>query len=282
MTAREATDEVVTPWRRFVGANIKGTPAMSADKVGDDVEVLRRTASIIVTQETRWTWYWRTIGKLLAIVLQGRPRRRRAAAAPARWKTAPTIPRAIARPVRAGSAVMWKGRHWRRARTVVRKLHRGFAKISEARWLRAVLLVDWDTGLAVWAGTCHFVVRGDAADDPDLRQDILAGNLDKLDKLLDDLVATGHPVLFQLDANIGPSSSRATLTRLRRIIHEHGGQIIGRQGVEWLFVIDGRDTDVEVRGRGFEIRPKARGGRLNTDHEARGITFRLRRRPGIM
>jgi hypothetical protein len=285
MTVREASEEAVTPWRRFVGANIKGTPAMSADKVGADVEVLRRTASIVVTQETRWSWYWRRIGRVLAIVLQGRPpRRRRRAALSDRWKTAPGIAKAIARPGRAASAVMWKGRHWGRARTMVRLLHRGARKITEARWLRAVLLVDWDTQLGVWAGTCHFVVGADGRDDRRRRdfakrRRILLRDLDRFDAFLGDLVATGHPVLFQLDANIGPTSEDEIRAQLIAIIRRRGGRVIGFRGVEWLIVIDGADVEVEVRDPGgWIIRAKARGGRLNTDHEARGVTFRLVRK----
>jgi hypothetical protein len=177
----------------------------------------------------------------------------------------------------AASSIMWKGRHWRRAKTWTRPLHGGAKRISEPRWLRAGLLVDWDTALAVIAGTCHFVVRGDNDGDPEERRDILEHDLDQLDRFLDDLVATGHPVIFQLDANIRPRSG-TSYRRLRRIIHDHGGRIIGPHGVEYLFVIDGADTRVEVRGNGFQIKPKARGGRLNTDHEARGITFRLVRK----
>lgn len=279
MTALEATDQVVTPWRRFVGANIKGTPAMSADKVGADVEILRGTASIIVTQEVRWAWYWKRIGRVLKITSAGGRRRRRTTSTKApRWKTAPSIAAAVVRPARAASAVMWKGRDWRRAKTIVRKLHQGRGGISETRWARAVLLVDWGTGLGLWAGTLHNVVGGDMPGDGEIRRGMLDHDLDVLDRLLDDLVATGHAIAFEIDANIRPSSGDS-YRRLRRIIHDHGGQIIGDHGVEFLFVIPGRDTDLEVRNpRGFTIPPKAHGGALNTDHEARGMTFRLVRR----
>lgn len=271
MTAIEAMDVVMTPWRRFVGANIKGTPAMPADKVAEDVEVLKGIASIVVTQEVRWVWYWRQIRRVLDIL----PRAKRRD--PAKWRSIPGIATAIARPVKAASGVLFKGRHWRKLDVKARRLHDGEAGISENREIRAGLLGDWETGLAVWGGTCHFVVGGDMPTDSPRRRRILDHDLDVLDRFLDDLVATGHPILFQLDANIRPASG-AAYRRLRRIIHDHGGRIIGDHGVEFLFVIDGRDTDVEVRDirrGGFTIKPKHRGGRLNTDHEARGITFRL-------
>lgn len=281
MTTTEALDQTATPWRRFVGSNIKGTPAMPAAKVAEDLETLRDAASIAVTQEFRWPWYWRAARRVLRLVRRvtktGDPKLRRISAA--KWKTAPPVARAIVAPVFSAQAVMWRGRDWRRARTMHRRLHDGAAKISETREIRAALLVDWITGLAVWAGTTHFVVGGDKPSDRRRhdfgeRRRMLLADLDVLDAFLGRLVATGHAVILELDANIGLRSEQGMRDQLIEVIHRHGGRIYGDRGVEWLIVIDGREVAVEVRNP-RTIQPKTHGGPLNTDHEARVIAFRL-------
>src|SRR5688500_8426808 len=49
----------------FVGANIKGWPAMSGAKVHEDLRTLQARADLIVLQEFRWPRYWQVLSKAL-------------------------------------------------------------------------------------------------------------------------------------------------------------------------------------------------------------------------
>lgn len=245
-----------TPWRRFLGMNIKGTPSMPAVAVAHDLAVGRSRSSVLVLQEFRWPWYWRTLGRVVP------------ALSTQKWRSSPGAAVGFSRPVLGAQAVTWRGQDWRRRRTRRRLLHRGVANVSEDRHLRAVLLEDRNTELRAWFGTTHFVVRGDQDSDPIRRRDLMARDLAALDQLLTELVASGEPVLFQLDANLRPRS--AVYQKFRRILRNHGATIHGTHGVEFLFTIDGSRTKVEVKDDW--IIPVHE---LRTDHEGRGITFRL-------
>lgn len=250
-----------TGWTRFAGANIKGTPSMSAAKVAQDLEVLRANASVLVLQEFRWRWYWSTL---------------RATLVRDRWGTAPGVAMGLARSTFSAQAVAWRRKDWRRKATRQRKLHDGMARVSEARQLRAALLENRGTSLAAWFGTTHFVVGGDRDDDGRqvsgyrTRRMILAHDMQLLGAFLRELKATGYPVVFQADLNIKPNTW--AYKELRFLLKSVGARIIGDHGVEYLILIDGTTVAVEVEND-WTIGPR----RLNTDHEVRGITFRLAR-----
>lgn len=246
----------------FIGANIKGTPAMRAAAVEHDLAVLRWLADLLVLQEFRWPWYWRAARRVMR-----RLRRRRR-----RWSSTPGFKNGLARPVFGAQACMWRSELWRRKDVRARLLHDGEPKVSEDRFIRAALLEDRRVPeLDVWIGSTHFVVRGDMAADPKVRRDIMARDLEVLDDFLGELVKTGKAVIFELDANLRPGS--AVYPEFRRILKKHGARIVGHHGVEFLFVIDGDDVGVMVL-KHFEVGV----GRLKTDHEARGMHFRLYRK----
>lgn len=245
-----------TTWRRFAGFNIKGTPAMPAASVAHDLDVAQSVASVLVFQEFRWPWYWRTLQRVMGDV------------ADSVWRSAPGMLMGARKPVWGAQAVLWKRKVWRRIDTRVALLHDGEAGISESRYLRAVLLEDRATGLRCWFGTTHFVVKGDATSDTVRRRLIMTRDLNALDNFLHALTRTGHPVVFQMDANI--HTGTPAYTRLRATLSSYRGVIHGRHGVEYLFTLPGARAGIEVKGD-FEV-PTTR---LKTDHEARGITFRL-------
>lgn len=253
------TELLQTDLRRFVGMNIKGTPAMSADAVEHDIEVAKDRASIVVTQETRWRWYWRRFRKILS------PRVPRDGD---RWRATPGFATAIARPVFAAQAVLHKGRLWRRVDHRWKLLHDGAAKISEDRYIRGVTLADRETDLEVEAITTHNVVNGDRAGDPARRQAMLAEDLAVLDAFLRVGRRAGRAMILQLDANVAKGS--AAYDDLLEVLERHGGKIHGAHGVEYLVTFDGDDVAIEVTDDW--VIPTTQ---LRTDHEGRGITFRL-------
>lgn len=249
-----------TGWLRIGGANIKGTPAMRGAAVEHDLEVLVDAhLSAFVVQEFRWRWYWI---KALLVLVKRAPRGRR-------WASSPGMARGALRPVAGAQAVFWRRDVWRRRATRVRRLHDGAAKISEARWIRAVLLEHKATGLLVWLWTTHNVVGGDNAGDSARRQGILANDLAVIDSFLRMLKATGHPVIGEFDANIRRTS--AAYPRLMAIVRRHGLEVVGDHGVEYLLVGDGEDGS-EVQVKADSIIPTSR---LETDHEVRVATVRI-------
>lgn len=246
-------------WHRFAGLNIKGTPAMSGRKVRHDLRVAKNHASVVVLQEFRWPWYWRSANRVLNRAKKWRNR----------WASSPSYADGLARPVFGAQAVLWKRKPWKRRDTKQRVLHDGEAGISETRRLRACLLEDRESGLAAWFGTTHFVVGGDNDGDGPVRRRMLQENMDRLDEFLADLVATGHPVVFQLDANIRASSD--TYRQFRAMLAKHRAVLHGNKaGVEYLFTINAKKARVQV-DKAWQIPTSA----LHTDHEGRGITFRL-------
>lgn len=250
---------IETRWARFAGANIKGTPSMSAAKVAADIELLRRNCSVMVLQEFRWPWYWRTIAKSLGSdLLPGLG-----------WRTAPGMAAGLRSPVFSAQAVAWRDSRWRRKEVRRRKLHDGMAKISETRWIRSALLEDRATQLECWFGTTHAVVKGDEPSDSPMRKAILDHDLMVMHSFLRQLKATGHPVIFQADLNVHPGTW--AYRDLLSICKAVGARIVGEHGVEYLFIMD-QHSDVKVQvAKDWVIRPN----RLNTDHEVRGMTFRL-------
>jgi hypothetical protein len=254
--------------RRFVGMNVRGTPAMNGDQVEHDLETAAKECGVLALQEFKWRWYWLRLRKALKRGSSGS------------WATYPAVSVGLARPVFAAQAIAWRKGQWRRRGARRLELHRGAAGISETRQLRAVLLEDRTSGLASWFGTTHFVVGGDNATDGRIRKAIMLQDLVQLEKFLAGLVATGFPGVFQLDANLTPSSH--VWPAFQRLLRRQGCTIHGVRGVEYLITWQGRWTPgPDQRGR------QSRGGikaetdfviptkRLKTDHEARGLVFRL-------
>ena len=244
-----------TRWFRFLGMNIKGTPSMRQSKVEHDLDIAKAKADVLVVQEFRWPWYFSAAKKVMS-------------SAEIAWGTSPGVNHGYVRPVAGAQGVMWLRERFKRLRTRHALAHAGVAGVSESRFLRACLLRDRETGIKGWFGTTHFVVGGDEFTDSNRRKAIMAGDLIALDKFLTGLKRGGHPILFQLDANIHKGSW--AYAEFMRILRKHGATVHGEHGVEYLFTINGRKAQVEVRNDW--IIPTSR---LETDHEGRGITARF-------
>jgi len=242
------------------GANIRGTPRMSAPKVYEDLTTLRSIGDVGVVQEFKMDYYWRQAYRVLIKRTKGG------------WNTSPHYRKSFADPVLGAQAVFWNRRVWKKITTRKMLLHGETPGISNDRYLRATLLEDRETGLRCWFGTTHFVVGGDRANDEPKRRKMLKDNISRLDMFLKRLERTGDPIWFNLDANIAQNSE--AFNRFDKMLRCHGARYVGEKGIEYTFVIDSYDTAIEVTGAS-RIRPKAKGGRLNTDHEARITRFRL-------
>lgn len=245
----------MTDWFRFLGMNIKGTPPMGRPAVEHDLNVARERCDVLVTQEFRWPWYFRAAKTVLG-------------AQTPNWGSSPGYGHGYLRPVAGAQSVKYRKDRFKRVRTRRALLHKGVAGVSESRSLRAVLLKDRETGEKFWAGTTHFVVKGDEWHDTPLRKGIMARDLIAFDKFIGGLVKSGHPVFFELDANIHEGAW--AYDEFTRILRKHGATIHGTHGVEYLFTIDGRKTAVEVKKDWI-----VKADDLKTDHEGRGITARL-------
>lgn len=251
MARRRRKAGTATRLFRFIGQNIKGNPEMTGPHVGHDLKADRKRADVLVSQEFEWSLYWRVLAAVLP-----------------KWRTFPAKAQGLRRPVFSGQPVMWRRRLFRRGRTWQRLAHKGKAGLSDTRFLRAVELFDRATKLGFIVGGTHNVVGGDAAHDGALRKAMLAGDLDHLEKLLEELVATGLPIIWEEDGNIHKAT--AAYRRLREIVESHGGTFHGELGVEYLFTIPGKTTVIEVE-KDFTVPVKI----LFTDHEGRGIDFRV-------
>ena len=262
-----ATDKLSRRYR-VVGMNIQGTPPMSARRVAHDLQTaVDHGAHVILAQEMRWAWYFRQAGRIL--------RRRRARTSP-RWGHSPSIPIAVANPVRAAQAVFWRADLLGRKRTCRRRLHGLLRGISNPRQLRGVLLQDRehpkDRRMRFWVGTTHFVPGGDRRGDDPRRRRALDHDLDRFDRWLGKMLASGHPAVVELDANIARRS--AAWARLEQIVRKHDGRFVGALGVEYSTVFPGSNgvtLDVVQVGQ-------IPARRLETDHEARVVDIRLRKK----
>lgn len=248
-----------TTSRRFVGQNIKGTPAMKAQAVQHDLRVVKSRSDVAVLEEFKWPWYWTTARRVLAVAL---PKSKA-------WGAFPGFTKGLARPTDGAQAVTWKRSLYKRVGKRERVLHQGAAGISETRWIRAALLEDRATGLRAWHGVTHFVVGGDRKGSGPKRRQIMAQDLRVLDAFLGDLAKTGYPVIFQMDGNVHKDSER--FDDLLAILKRHGAKTHGERGIEYLWTMDGRHGSIVVEDD-WTIPTKD----LRTDHEGRGITYRIK------
>lgn len=241
---------------RFLGMNIKGTPAMKFRAVRHDMQVFEDECDLGVLQEFKWRWYWRVVNLLL-------PRKGKD-----RWRTFPSRGTAIKDPVYSAQACLWKGELFEFLQGRADVLHFR-SRLSNTRWMRAVKLRDRDTGIAFWMGTTHFTVGGDRGSGSEYARRVgLARDLRKFDLFLGRLVASGLPVLFQLDANIHKGTW--AYTKFLQILRKHGARVHGEHGVEYLITVNGKRARVRVVKDG-----RIPTARLFTDHEGRWIDFYL-------
>lgn len=246
--------------RHFAGLNLKRTLGRPA--IAHDLELVADRTGVLALQECITRGHW--------LALRGLDG----------WRTYPAVLVGLARPVWSGQAIAWKRSQWRKLDKRRRQLHKGAAGISELRQLRAVLLEDKTSGLAMWFGTTHFVVHGDDDQDGRLRRVILLEDLVQLEHFLEDLQQSGHAGAFQLDANLTPSSD--VWPAFQRLLRRRGCTVHGVRGVEYLVTWQGTWTPGD-HGRGELARTGVAvetdftigTGRLETDHELRGIRFRL-------
>lgn len=241
------------PWLRFVGQNIKGTPAMSAAKVVHDLRAVKARADVFTVQEFKWPWYWRSLSRVLL----------------RNWSTFPGKDQGLAHPIRGAQALAWRNHRLALVDAKSAVLHDGEAHWSDDRFLRACLLEPVDhQGYAAWFGGTHYVVNGDKGTDPPTGRRMMATDLRNTADFLDRLIATGYPIAFELDANIRVGT--AAWTTFRRMIEARHGTFHGDLGVEYLFTIPGRESAIQVR-QAWTIPTSA----LFTDHEGRGVTLRV-------
>jgi hypothetical protein len=243
----------VTEQFTFAGANIKGTPSMPRRKVRHDLKKLKRRADVFGVQEFTWTWYWKAATALLAAV----------------WGSVPSFSKGVARPILGAQGIFWKRKLFKRLDSFIQPsfdFRVDTSGIMNDRWLRAVLLKVRSHAFAGWFLSGHFVVGGDEDGDGPVRKELLAQNIAYLDRALTELLATGYPVMAELDCNI----HRGTwaYARLMDVLEKHGATVHGTHGVEFSF------TCPAAKGR--FIRVKASNiptSELETDHEVRVLDW---------
>ena len=244
--------------RTFIGMNIRGFPPMRTAAVARDLRTAMDNADVLVAQEFGIRRYWRKAQDLMF---------------PNGWSSYPSYAKGIDRPRDSAQPVMWKRDKFKLIGVRRNLLMRGVAKIANTRFLRAALLEDRETGDQVWYGTTHFVVKGDRSNHPQRRRRLLNSNIRRLVRLIEDLKETGHPIIFQLDANIHKGTD--THKRFTAIIHNLGGTFHGEQGVEFTFTIPGKTQAIKVE-KAWRIPVD----KLATDHEARCINYSVVKRAG--
>lgn len=230
------------------GANIKGTPAMSAASVKHDLRVIKMIADIFVVQEFRWPWYWR----VFSLYLKG-------------WASFPGHKKGIASPTAGAQGIFWKRRLFK---LVGRYSRPAFnfaldnAGIMENRWIRGALLKSKKDGFTAWYVSTHFVVGGDEARDGPRRKEFMSQNIDALSRALTYMQRTGFPIMGELDANIHKNSE--AYGEFMDMMRKHGATFHGELGVEYAFTINGR------RGTWTKVKPDTiPTSQLKTDHEVR-------------
>lgn len=256
---------IFTEWLDFQGMNVKGNPRMPVTSVRNDVEQFSKNCDSGVMCEFRWGSYWGVAQRVLA---------NEKVKPVERWGSFPGYQRGRQAPVSAGQPVFWKRSIFEKEKGKRTLCHMGRAGISEFRLIRGVLLAHKRTMLKVWNVVAHFVVGGDQDSDGPKRKKILRANIRRFVRFLTRLKKSGHPIIGQLDANIRKGGWAYTLWKgeMRKV----GAQFHGDDdGVEYLFGIDEHSkTKIEVK-RTINLYPKSRGGVLFTDHESRGMHYRL-------
>jgi hypothetical protein len=242
----------------FASLNERGNPPMGPEKVLEDLEYVLARCDVCVVQEFKWSMYWKMFKK----VIEGKARHG--------WRSSPNTTMGMLFPNRGAQPIWWKSADWRKIRAKVWLLHKGEPGVSETRYLRAVLLENKTTGLRVWFWTTHFVVGGDYDEDSDLRQEMLAGDIEVMDEAMAYMSRWHKPIIGGLDANLTPHSD--VWKSFSRILKKHNVYIIGAPGVEFILAIQGTRTEATL----IALKPIPTT-RLHTDHEVRRVRFNLRR-----
>lgn len=245
--------------RRYVGQNIKGTPAMKARKVRHDLNKVRHHSESAGVQEFKWPWYWRVAFSVMP-VLVGKG-----------WASYPSRANGLGHPIQGAQAQFWRKKIYRARRRWVKLLHNGVKPPggSDQRFLRAVELIDRASHLAFIQGGTHFMVAADTAKPGTRNHGVMFDeDLPHFEELVDELVETGLPVLWEMDANIHPGTD--AYAHLVKYVKSKGGEFHGVMGVEYLFTIPGLRVKIVVE-KVWTI-PTSE---LFTDHEGRGIDFHL-------
>lgn len=250
--------KTTTAVRTFGSANIRGNPPMKSAAVQNDVRKISRHVDILATQEFMLRYYWTIIRAVLG----------------PKWRSYPSFIVGIAKPVFGGQGIFWKARLFaRRGARVVDAFDFSLdsSGIMDNRWIRAVLLEDKvRTSLRCWYVTMHAVVGGDEASDSERRKRFMQQNLLRLERLLDELIRTGEPIVFGADMNIHKGSW--AYAHFVAMVNRLGGRIVGTHGVEFIVVFDGVHTNVKI-DKVWSIEPKKAG--LKTDHEVRCLDHHL-------
>jgi hypothetical protein len=237
----------------FAGANIKGTPKMSAAAVQHDLQVLMHRCDVFGVQEFRWPWYWHAARQLLF----------------SKWRAHPGFKTGVRHPIRSAQAVFWKRELFKFIRSYTIPafdLKEDTSGIMDDRWMRAVLLEGRDDGFRAWFFTTHFVVGGDKGTSGPHRQRLMRQNLAQLDKALTYMEKTGYPIMGEFDANI----HRGTWAygALTAILKAHDATLHGARGIEYAFSMNGK------HGAFHNVRASiVSTAELRTDHEIRVLKW---------
>src|SRR5690606_27454124 len=142
-----------------------------------------------------------------------------------RWASYPVPGWGFQKATDSAQAVTWDRAVWRKVGKRKLVLHPLTPGISHRRFLRAALLEDRLTGLRCWFATTHFVVGGDEKGDDKVRRDVMAQDLRRFNIFLAMLSETGYPVVFQMDANLRPSSD--IYPKFNDILYHHRATLRG-------------------------------------------------------
>ena len=228
----------------FTGQNIKGTPQMSAAKVRQDLKVIKHPGQVFAFQEFKWPTYWAA----LATVMPN--------------KTFAWRPSGYLGP-RSSQPVLWRRHGFKKKNVKVVKLHEGHGTVTQARYIRGVLLQHKESGYAAWFCSTHWVVGGSRVNSPRVNKLLYAQDKQKTTAFLTELAETGHPVLLHADLN-----SQGLALPLK--IAGRPVRYWGEKDVIYTITIDGEKTKI-VNGD-LKYIPLSE---LNTDHRGRELTFRL-------
>lgn len=232
----------------FGGANIKGTPSMSATFVRDDLRTLKRTCHVFGLQEFKWPWYWRVAERVLDAL----------------WNSFPRMAR-VKDSIRGAQALFWRSNMFTKIDQYTRPAYDFTTEVGDImtkRWIRAVLLRAKSDGFTAWFLTTHFVVDGDQEHDSVLRKRLLEQNIHQLDLALTFLRKSGYPIMGELDANIHQGTWG--YDALMKVFRKHGAEVHGEHGIEFSFTIN------NDKGKFAHVRPDKIGtDYLRTDHEVR-------------
>lgn len=233
-----------TTLRRFVGQNIRATPAMRYKKVREDLRAIKEAGgSVYALQEMKWPWYWTALFRVFGLP---RPKLKGWGRHPRSFMGA-----------RSAQPIVWRRKVYKLKKRKRKRLHGIAPGISLARFANAVLLEDRDTGLRCWYLSTHYIPGGSGTHGNRRRQRLWRRSVRRTEELLEELLDTGWPVLGSLDGN---ARGRIFSERIR------GKKVyyIGERGIDYLILINNDKASVVIQGDG-----RINASDLNTDHAGR-------------